>query len=323
MRLICPNCGAQYEVDEQVIPDAGRDVQCSNCGHTWFQRPAHADEELADELGQSLPETVAPSASHAPPHDSPDGTAAGPDLAAQMAEADSDWGDEDDEPEAPPPAPEPEPEPEGEAETPPRPEAEPTDAGEPAPEPQQRKLDQGVLSILREEAEREAAQRRGDSIETQGDLGLEEDLKTKRGLRERMARLRGLDDDDGIAASGAGAAAAGAARRDVFPDIEEINSTLRAEGDRDEDEILSDEGREPEERRRSGFRRGFSLILMLLILAGAVYAMSPQIVARFPASEGIMSSYVGFVNDFRDWLNAAMQSGAQKLTGLLGQITGD
>lgn len=37
MRLICPNCVAQYEVDEDVIPAEGRDVQCANCGHNWFQ----------------------------------------------------------------------------------------------------------------------------------------------------------------------------------------------------------------------------------------------------------------------------------------------
>ncbi|WP_444430235.1 zinc-ribbon domain-containing protein [Rhodobacter capsulatus] len=37
MRLICPRCGAQYEVDDVVIPAAGRDVQCSGCGQTWFQ----------------------------------------------------------------------------------------------------------------------------------------------------------------------------------------------------------------------------------------------------------------------------------------------
>ena len=37
MRLICPNCVAQYEVDENVIPPEGRDVQCANCGHNWFQ----------------------------------------------------------------------------------------------------------------------------------------------------------------------------------------------------------------------------------------------------------------------------------------------
>ncbi len=39
MRLICPNCEAQYEVPETAIPEKGRDVQCSNCAHTWFQVP--------------------------------------------------------------------------------------------------------------------------------------------------------------------------------------------------------------------------------------------------------------------------------------------
>ncbi|WP_417587733.1 zinc-ribbon domain-containing protein [Pararhodobacter oceanensis] len=39
MRLTCPNCSAQYEVDEKVIPQNGRDVQCSACGHTWYQYP--------------------------------------------------------------------------------------------------------------------------------------------------------------------------------------------------------------------------------------------------------------------------------------------
>ncbi|WP_170474920.1 zinc-ribbon domain-containing protein [Ruegeria arenilitoris] len=37
MRLTCPNCSAQYEVPDDVIPENGRDVQCSNCEHTWFQ----------------------------------------------------------------------------------------------------------------------------------------------------------------------------------------------------------------------------------------------------------------------------------------------
>jgi len=40
MRLTCPNCKAQYEVEDSVIPPAGRDVQCSSCGTTWFQYPA-------------------------------------------------------------------------------------------------------------------------------------------------------------------------------------------------------------------------------------------------------------------------------------------
>lgn len=49
MRLICPNCGAQYDVDASMIPESGRDVQCSNCGHGWFQHPE--DPLLDDDDG--------------------------------------------------------------------------------------------------------------------------------------------------------------------------------------------------------------------------------------------------------------------------------
>lgn len=37
MRLICPNCGAQYDVPDGSIPPAGREVQCSGCSHAWFE----------------------------------------------------------------------------------------------------------------------------------------------------------------------------------------------------------------------------------------------------------------------------------------------
>ena len=37
MRLICTECNAQYEIDAALLPDAGREVQCSSCGHVWFQ----------------------------------------------------------------------------------------------------------------------------------------------------------------------------------------------------------------------------------------------------------------------------------------------
>ena len=41
MRLGCPGCGAQYEVGADAIPEAGREVTCSACGHRWFQlKPA-------------------------------------------------------------------------------------------------------------------------------------------------------------------------------------------------------------------------------------------------------------------------------------------
>ena len=45
MRLVCPNCGARYEVPEQNIPESGRDVQCSACSMTWFQTPFHLEKK--------------------------------------------------------------------------------------------------------------------------------------------------------------------------------------------------------------------------------------------------------------------------------------
>jgi len=58
MRLTCPNCGAQYEVPAEVIPPDGRDVQCSNCGDTWFQ--AHPDHPVPDAVAQPDPGAADP-----------------------------------------------------------------------------------------------------------------------------------------------------------------------------------------------------------------------------------------------------------------------
>ena len=56
MRLTCPNCGAQYEVPDEVIPHEGRDVQCSNCGDTWYQ--AHPDHPEAATEQDAEPKAV-------------------------------------------------------------------------------------------------------------------------------------------------------------------------------------------------------------------------------------------------------------------------
>lgn len=46
MRLICPNCNAQYNVDEALIPEEGRDVQCATCKKTWFQEKSFSETPL-------------------------------------------------------------------------------------------------------------------------------------------------------------------------------------------------------------------------------------------------------------------------------------
>lgn len=37
MRLTCPRCAAQYQIADTAIPPAGREVECSACGHVWHQ----------------------------------------------------------------------------------------------------------------------------------------------------------------------------------------------------------------------------------------------------------------------------------------------
>lgn len=38
-RLICPGCAAEYRLPPDAIPPAGREVECSACGHMWQARP--------------------------------------------------------------------------------------------------------------------------------------------------------------------------------------------------------------------------------------------------------------------------------------------
>ncbi|MEM8870907.1 MAG: zinc-ribbon domain-containing protein [Pseudomonadota bacterium] len=46
MRLICPNCASQYEVDGSLFPPEGREVQCSNCEESWIQYPQSDEPPL-------------------------------------------------------------------------------------------------------------------------------------------------------------------------------------------------------------------------------------------------------------------------------------
>lgn len=68
MRLICPNCDAQYEVPDDVLPISGRDVQCSNCGQTWFQ---HHPDRMPDEETEAQDHPAPDEETAPPPHPAP------------------------------------------------------------------------------------------------------------------------------------------------------------------------------------------------------------------------------------------------------------
>jgi len=175
MRLICPNCGAQYEVAEDVIPEGGRDVQCSNCGHTWFETPG------ASVAAENDPDLAEPEDIEDLGGDDPD------DLV-------SDDLDEDVAVSPPPPS-----------NYPPldqgadRMAAAPIPPGVERAKPQRQKLDPSITDILREEAAREEAAREAErttGLESQGDLGLDQGpdpakVEQQRQALDRMARLKG------------------------------------------------------------------------------------------------------------------------------------
>ena len=36
--ITCPKCEKIFEVDKDLIPGLGRDVECSSCHHIWFYK---------------------------------------------------------------------------------------------------------------------------------------------------------------------------------------------------------------------------------------------------------------------------------------------
>jgi len=277
MRLICPNCDAQYEVDDGAIPPDGRDVQCSNCGNAWFQIHADGldDDDEAEEIALAAVAVAEPApsvtlAKAAPP--APIESA--PQQAVVIAE--------------PPASP-------------------PTDV--PAA-PVRRTLDENLLTVLREEAAREAAERRADAgrtIETQPDLG---PLEAGRRTPEVPATAVATGEADHPITQRP------SPRRDLLPDIEEINSTLRPGSEaRDEAEAAL----AAPAPKRAPFRTGFLSVLLIAAVLVILYAMAPQLGARFPSAAATLTAYVAMVDALRLWLDGLMQSAADGLRNLTGE----
>ena len=38
MIITCPNCNKQFKIDNSLIPNDGRDLQCGSCDHVWFYK---------------------------------------------------------------------------------------------------------------------------------------------------------------------------------------------------------------------------------------------------------------------------------------------
>ncbi|MCE0506004.1 zinc-ribbon domain-containing protein [Roseivivax sp. GX 12232] len=267
MRLICPNCGAQYEVPTEVIPEAGRDVQCSNCGHTWFEHhPDFAPED--DPAPDDITPRPAPEA-----HETPE-----------------DEG-------LPPPEEGPAP---GAAATAPRRELDPEVTNvlreEARREALARRAEGGTIESqpdlgLDAPAEDEEAER----------------ARQSRARMEKMRGPEGEAPSAPAPAEATPEQPDPNARSGMLPDVDEINQTLRSAGDRRPVETPQGRAPDPEDRGRSGYGRGLMLVLVLALLAGAAYVYAAPLAEMAPAAAPALEGYVAQVNDLRAWLQATVE----------------
>jgi predicted Zn finger-like uncharacterized protein len=275
MRLICPNCDAQYDVADSVIPENGRDVQCSNCANTWFEKPGEPPVKKED----TVVEPPAPQPQATPePVQEPAPVNTVPPVAQNPAayqgsiqDAFADLTAQNPDPiTAPPP--------------PPLPDA-----------PVRQPVAPDVATILQEEAARETAARREEQagLESQTDLGLDEATY--------------VDDTPEVAQQTTTTTGAGAvSRRDMLPDIEEINHSLRSNAERGKDAVSAYET--PEEQQSNGFRRGFISVLLVIGLFLVIYLYADIIAQQVPATQDMLDRYVALVDSARIWLDVQVNT---------------
>ncbi len=349
MRLVCPNCNARYEIDATLIPSEGREVQCSNCGQTWFQMGAGVSGDArgpdpAEGAGQ--PVDLQPgaamtggegfaaggadgvnggsaggdgepraegSAMDVPavaqgPAEAGDGLTAPAALSSGAAMADegssqsgnaplesrasaaalqgrhqeTDRGNDADEEDLPAPV---------------------------RPAPVRPPIDPSVLGILRAEAEREIAARRAEraALEQQGEFALAE------GPRPRAVQVAPR-----TTSADRGTGSPGLARSALLPDLEAINSSLTATEDRD----TAPSGLPREQvvrRQRSGFRLGFSLILLGALVLIALYLGAPALGRAVPALHPVLADYVDRANAMRLTLDRILGGALADLRALTGR----
>lgn len=260
MRLICPECSAQYEVDDGVVPKNGRDVQCSSCGHTWFQKPADTS------VKPNRPAKAEPNA-------------------ASLQDTSEETATED---------------------------------------ATRRELPSEVTDILRSEANRETAERvaEGSSATSKANAGLAETTAAATAATAAAAVAANKTEDAVKKAMSEpeptrAAPSNSDLRNSRLPDIEEINSTLDATQTKpDLDPAVI------EKQRRSGFRRGFTWVMVLFAILALIYVFAPQIVEKFPQTRDVMVMYVERVDALRVVVDGFMQVAIEKLTALLSNLSG-
>jgi hypothetical protein len=158
-------------------------------------------------------------------------------------------------------------------------------------------LDDRLLAVLKEEAERETRAREAERqtrVETQPDLGLDTAPPRRVAVRPRAAPDTAEDTPEPPAPR--------STRKELLPDIEQINSTLSPSGaNRGPSDGSGPDMRLPAtpRRRRRAFRNSFVLVLLVALVGVIVYAQAKTITDAIPQISGPIEAYVTQVNGWR------------------------
>jgi hypothetical protein len=190
-------------------------------------------------------------------------------------------------------------------------------------------LDANAMSVIEEEVSRERQARKADAdnIETQIDLGIDDVEDRVGAARARMSKNRSSDvefeeiedvdlpEEDVIPPEPA-------AKRELLPDIEEINSTLADSPEHDDlDEHMEMmPQRHPKTLNRRGFRLGFGLMLMVAAALVGLYVYAPTIAQKLPAMASSIEGYVSTIENLRGWLDRSAQDLVDQITKLIGSV---
>lgn len=285
MRLICPKCDAQYNVADDAIPKGGRDVQCSTCGHTWFQT----------EMSRVLSRPVSRVLSRPIP------TAVKSEAREPMAATSRDVGAYDV----------------------PHQHKEKSQTHQPKHRPVEPNIANILREEAAREHRNIPAPDK--AAETRRPERKAADPAEIEATRARIAEMANLDmgnrgDTRSSKASAAGAAGVAMANPRSVPGINEINAVLREREQNSGAGIT--EAERVEAIRRQGFRRGFFLVLGLFAVIVTPYVLAEQIIENIPQSRETMTQYVTIIEQLRLSMNVTISGIVESVRALIGQFTG-
>ena len=58
MIITCPNCNRQFKIDNSLITDEGRDLQCGSCNHVWFYKIEDKNNEILELKQEIISEAI-------------------------------------------------------------------------------------------------------------------------------------------------------------------------------------------------------------------------------------------------------------------------